>query len=171
MTHHTGQVEEGDAGSWMVSADNGLGKVLHSAFTRLYRCTEQVVRRQISLSVYPSTVGITVEIPGPPTTVWDSGDTIVLQCTVQGYPPPQVEDNTQCTVQRSPGGLAEEQWRAAHLQQVSRGSRPAQPHHQQGLAHRSVTHILHAVLDLLQTGECTHAGRPTVPTPGGRRWR
>jgi len=63
-----------DAGSWMVLADNGLGKV---------------ARKQISLSVYPSQIPIKVEIPLEEHT-FETGSTIRLECKVEGFPIPTI---------------------------------------------------------------------------------
>jgi len=64
-----------EAGSWMVLANNGLGKV---------------ARKQISLSVYPSQIPITVEIPTEQHT-YDTGSTIRLECQVSGFPIPSLQ--------------------------------------------------------------------------------
>ena len=87
------RVEVGDAGTWTVAADNGLG---------------QVVRRQISLTVYPSSVPITVSLAledGVDSLVYPAGAEIEIACQVtlhwparlqtdmlqaEGYPEPAV---------------------------------------------------------------------------------
>jgi len=69
------QVMMADAGTWMVTANNGLGKV---------------VRKQISLSVYPSSIPIQVFIPEEETN-FEFGSEITLPCNVVGYPEPTVK--------------------------------------------------------------------------------
>lgn len=68
------RVEASDSGIWTVTANNGLG---------------QVVRRQLSLTVYPSSIPITVSVPEVKTT-YDSGEEIRIGCQVEGYPVPSV---------------------------------------------------------------------------------
>jgi len=68
------RVESSDSGIWTVTANNGLG---------------QVVRRQLSLTVYPSSIPITVLVPEVKTT-YDSGEEIRIGCQVEGYPVPSV---------------------------------------------------------------------------------
>lgn len=68
------RVQFGDEGTWMVMANNGLG---------------QVVRKQISLTVYPSSIPITVDVPVDKTE-YDAGEDVVLNCQVEGYPVPRV---------------------------------------------------------------------------------
>lgn len=68
------RVEATDSGIWTVMANNGLG---------------QVVRRQLSLTVYPSSIPITVCVPEVKTT-YDSGEEIRIGCQVEGYPVPSV---------------------------------------------------------------------------------
>ena len=60
------RVEASDSGIWTVTANNGLG---------------QVVRRQLSLTVYPSSIPITVSVPEVKTT-YDSGEEIRIGCQV-----------------------------------------------------------------------------------------
>ena len=60
------RVEASDSGIWTVTANNGLG---------------QVVRRQLSLTVYPSSIPITVLVPEVKTT-YDSGEEIRIDCKV-----------------------------------------------------------------------------------------
>jgi len=69
------RVMMGDAGSWMVTANNGLGKV---------------VRKQISLTVYPSSLPIKVTIPNDQT-IFEFGSEIILPCNVEGYPEPTIK--------------------------------------------------------------------------------
>lgn len=69
------QVMMADAGTWMVTANNGLGKI---------------VRKQISLSVYPSSIPIQVSIPMEETN-FEFGSEITLSCNVEGYPEPTVK--------------------------------------------------------------------------------
>ena len=82
------RVESSDSGIWTVTANNGLG---------------QVVRRQLSLTVYPSSIPITVLVPEVKT-IYDSGEEIRIGCQVhwatyssfllspqvEGYPVPSV---------------------------------------------------------------------------------
>jgi len=63
-----------DAGTWMVTANNGLGKL---------------VRKQISLSVYPSSIPIKVTIPDKDSN-YEFGSDITLSCETEGYPEPTV---------------------------------------------------------------------------------
>ena len=60
------RVEATDSGIWTVMANNGLG---------------QVVRRQLSLTVYPSSIPITVFVPEVKTT-YASGEEIRIGCQV-----------------------------------------------------------------------------------------
>lgn len=69
------QVQMEDAGTWMVTANNGFGKV---------------VRKQISLTVYPSSIPIQVAIPMDQTN-FEFGSEITLPCNVDGYPEPIVK--------------------------------------------------------------------------------
>ena len=55
-----------DSGIWTVTANNGLG---------------QVVRRQLSLTVYPSSIPITILVPEVKTT-YASGEEIRIGCQV-----------------------------------------------------------------------------------------
>jgi len=68
------RVESSDSGIWTVMANNGLG---------------QVVRRQLSLTVYPSSIPITIALTEAPTT-YESGEEIRIGCQVEGYPVPSV---------------------------------------------------------------------------------
>jgi hypothetical protein len=68
-------VEFADAGTWTVTARNGLG---------------QVVRRQISLTVYPSSIPLTVSVPVDSPANYKAGEEIVMACEVEGYPVPAV---------------------------------------------------------------------------------
>ena len=63
-----------DAGTWTVAANNGLG---------------QVVRKQISLTVYPSSIPITVTVEVEQLEL-DAGEEVVMPCQVEGYPVPTV---------------------------------------------------------------------------------
>lgn len=63
-----------DSGTWMVTADNGLGKV---------------VRKQISLTVYPSSFPLQVSIPMERTN-FEFGSEIEMKCFAEGYPEPQL---------------------------------------------------------------------------------
>ena len=60
------RVESSDSGIWTVTANNGLG---------------QVVRRQLSLTVYPSSIPITVSLPEVKTN-YESGEEIRIGCQV-----------------------------------------------------------------------------------------
>ena len=60
------RVESSDSGIWTVMANNGLG---------------QVVRRQLSLTVYPSSIPITIALTEAPTT-YESGEEIRIGCQV-----------------------------------------------------------------------------------------
>jgi len=63
-----------DAGTWTITVNNGLG---------------QVVRRQVSLTVYPSSIPITVTVPEVKTE-YKAGEEITMSCQVEGYPVPVV---------------------------------------------------------------------------------
>lgn len=67
-------VQFGDEGTWMVTANNGLG---------------QVVRKRISMTVYPSSIPISVMVPLA-RTEYEAGEDISISCEVEGYPVPRV---------------------------------------------------------------------------------